>query len=435
MSLPQAVNQITDALQVPDWLADIRRQAAQGLADVGLPGRKDENWKYTPAAEALRRSTSMDTHPQDDNDELELPELLELDQAWSLVLVDGQLDPDLTDLDDLPEGVQLLSLAEAIGQGCDWLAERWWQPEACADQGFSLLNSVWAGQGLVLRVSADTQLQRPIRLLTIDSGSTRGQLLSLRNLIWLEQGASATLIEEHRASDDASSFANVLTQLHLEQGARLDHTRISRLADASRQVNRCHAWLGTDAHLYHRAFDLGGALLRNDLSVELQQSGASLVMDGLYLLDGKQHVDNHTRVDHCVGETHSEQIYRGIIGGRGHGVFNGKAVVHKGADGTEAHQNNANLLLSRGGEIDTKPELEIYAEDVQCSHGATVGQLDATALFYLRSRGLAQDQARRLLMEAFAWTLIERLPEGPLRDHLQQEVAGVLHSLTGDQVS
>jgi Fe-S cluster assembly protein SufD len=433
MTLPQgtATSHLATA-PVPAWLAEIRRQAAQDLSRVGLPDRKEENWKYTAAKKALESNSQLDTQASE-SDEISLPDSLDMDDAWSLVLVDGQIDDDLTELENLPEGVELVSLEDALAEGGhDWLSEAWWQSPATRDQGFSLLNSVWAGQGLVVRVAAGVELERPIHLLTIDSGSHRGQLLSLRNIIQLGEGAKVDVVEEHRSSDEGCGFSNVLSQVALARGAQLSVTRVTRLADQAHQVNRLVATLASEASLTHRAIDLGGALVRNDLDIDLVDEQASLTMDGLYLVGGKQHVDNHTLVKHSVPNTSSEQIYRGILAGQGHGVFNGKAYVEKGADGTEAHQNNANLLLSKRAEIDTKPELEIYAEDVVASHGATVGQLDSTALFYLRSRGLSEAKARRLLMEAFAWELIDRMPEGSLREQLLDEVGRVLDGLTGE---
>jgi Fe-S cluster assembly protein SufD len=191
------------------------------------------------------------------------------------------------------------------------------------------------------------------------------------------------------------------------------------------------ASLGCDSRLRHAAFDLGGALVRNDISIDIVHPGASVELYGLYLASGRQHIDNHTRVDHRVGPATSSEEYRGILGDRARCVFNGKAIVHKGADGTDARQANHNLLLSDKAEIDTKPELEIYADDVKCSHGATVGQLDKKALFYLRSRGLDREEAARILTRAFAAVIVARAPVQNARSHIEALIDEQLQVIVG----
>jgi Fe-S cluster assembly protein SufD len=217
-----------------------------------------------------------------------------------------------------------------------------------------------------------------------------------------------------------------VTQLNLAGGSRAAFVRIQDRDRAHYQVGKLTARLHRDATLDYASFDFGGALIRQDVFAELLEPGAAVHMNGLYLADGRQHIDNHTRVDHRVGPATSREVFHGILNGKARCVFNGKAIVHAGADGSDAEQSNHNLLLSQQAEIDTKPELEIYADDVKCSHGATVGQLDEQALFYMRSRGLDREQARHMLTRAFAGQILARLPIASLRALLESRIDGRL---------
>ncbi len=221
-------------------------------------------------------------------------------------------------------------------------------------------------------------------------------------------------------------------QVTLAEGAALDVVRIQQRQTEHLNVNRVTAQLARDASFDYSNFDFGGALARNDIIADIAGAGASVNLKGLYLAGGRQHIDNHTRVDHRVGPATSAEDYRGILGGRSRCVFNGKAVVHAGADGTDADQSNHNLLLSANAEIDTKPELEIYADDVKCSHGATVGQLDETALFYLRSRGLDEGQATQILTRAFASTIADQVPIAGCREYLAAAMDEKLDTLVSE---
>ena len=235
-------------------------------------------------------------------------------------------------------------------------------------------------------------------------------------------GTSAEIVEFHTSLGDADQYANTVLKLKVGNDAALAHIRIQDRSLAHLQTGRTTVSVGRGARFESASFDLGGGMVRNDLDIDIAQPGAEVSFDGLYLAGDGQHIDNHTRVDHRVGPATSRQEYRGILNGNCRCVWNGKAIVHKGADGTDARQANHNLLLSEKAEIDAKPELEIYADDVKCSHGTTVGQLDETALFYLRSRGLGRNQATRVLTHAFAAGLVQRAPVAAATDTITELV-------------
>jgi Fe-S cluster assembly protein SufD len=227
----------------------------------------------------------------------------------------------------------------------------------------------------------------------------------------------------------ADHYANSVVNLTLGDNSQVDYVRIQDRELHHNQTNRLAVTTGRDGKFNHCAFDLGGRLIRNDLTIDIVLPGSRSVFDGLYLVGDQQHIDNHTRADHRVGPAESHQEYRGILTGRARGVWNGKAIVHVGADGTDAEQANHNLLLSEKAEINAKPELEIYADDVKCSHGTTVGQLDETSLFYLRTRGLSKQEARQILTRAFAQTIVGKSPIASIHDMLAKKIATRLGEL------
>ena len=242
----------------------------------------------------------------------------------------------------------------------------------------------------------------------------------------MEANTEATLIENYIGLDDANYFTNTVTEVSLADGANLQHYKVQQESLNSTHIGNLNVMQQKDSRLISHSISLGGSLVRNDIHSQLAAEGASVVLNGLYMTKGKQHIDNHTRVDHLKPNTHSEENYRGVMNDNSRAVFNGKVIVHPQAQKIEAHQHNANLLLSDNAEIDTKPELEIYADDVKCSHGATVGQLDQDMLFYLRTRAIDEETAKSLLTFAFVEEVISKITLAPLRERLEHLVVGQL---------
>jgi Fe-S cluster assembly protein SufD len=269
------------------------------------------------------------------------------------------------------------------------------------------LNAALLKEGL--RIVVEGTIDKPIGILVID-GTEDTSVSQAYIEVALANHSTASVIEYHASLGDADQYANTVVSLVVGDGATANHVRVQNRARNHVQTGRTDISVGKDANFRSAGFDLGGGLIRNDIVINISNAGADVSFDGLYLAGEGQHIDNHTRVDHRVGPAISKQEYRGILNGKCRCIWNGKAIVHEGADGTDADQANHNLLLSDKAEIDAKPELEIYTDDVKCSHGTTVGQLDETSLFYLRSRGLDREHATQILTHAFAAGIVARAP-------------------------
>ncbi len=360
-----------------------------------FPTTRDEDWKYTDLSQARDiASRWLDEKPstaaaslQDDLTGITSA----IDAAW-LIIADGELQTP-----QLPDGVTVETV-DAIPVGDSALAE---------------FNAALVSDGIRIRVSG--QVARPIGLLLLDSAEQTSVAQAYIE-IEFETGASGEIIEYHASRGDADQYANTFVTVRVGDAAIANHVRVQDRGRHHVQTSKTRVSLGKDGRFNSASFDLGGGLVRNDIDIDIANTGAEVAFDGLYLAGDGQHIDNHTRVDHRVGPATSRQEYRGILNGRCRCVWNGKAIVHEGADGTDADQANHNLVLSEKAEIDAKPELEIYTDDVKCSHGTTVGQLDETALFYLRTRGLDRNAAMQVLTHAFAAGLVSRVPVEAARD-------------------
>lgn len=411
-----------------DALHAVRENALAAFGRTGFPDTRQEDWKYTNlgAAAELSNAWLRDTHTVVSARPLSEPlcqwiarTTAQIPARW-LVIANGVAEP--ASLDGLrnlqPERLKVRSAAT----GGDL-------PPFVADDAMSRFNEALIRDVLHIEVGAGQSVDETVGFLIVDDVTDAASVSQVRIVIDLAENARANFIELHATVGDHDQFANCVTDLRLARGARAGFVRIQERGGQHYQVGRLTARLARDATLKHAAFDLGGAMIRNDIDVAIREPGAAVELLGLYLASGRQHIDNHTRVDHCVGPAISAEEYRGILTDRARCVFNGKAIVHTGADGTDARQSNHNLLLSDKAEIDTKPELEIYADDVKCSHGATVGQLDTDALFYLRSRGLDENEAARALTRAFAATIVERVDMADVRPYLEAIVDRKLQAL------
>ncbi len=354
-----------------------------------LPTTRDEDWKYTDLS-GVRELSARWLAAGGDAPPLELEDEIaritsRIDACW-IVIANGELQ-DFTSID----GVTAEKLAE---------------PPA-TDGALAELNAALLKDGL--RVRFDGSPEKPLGLLIID-GTREASVTQTFVEIEFAAGASGEIVEYHASYGDAEQYANGVVRIDVHDGASAKHVRVQDRQRRHIQTGLTLASVARDARYSMAGFDLGGGLVRNDIVIDIVEPGAEVAFDGLYLAGDGQHIDNHTRVDHRVGPATSRQEYRGILNGVCRCVWNGKAIVHAGADGTDADQANHNLLLSDKAEIDAKPELEIYADDVKCSHGTTVGQLDETALFYLRSRGLDERHATQVLTHGFAAGLVSRIP-------------------------
>jgi Fe-S cluster assembly protein SufD len=408
-----AIDALREAVRrMPDnGLAAARGAALARLDANGLPTTTHEDWKYTDLGQVVELSNEWlakgaVTSPVADADIAAIT--AQIAANW-LVIRNGMVDT--ASIESFSNGALQVGLLSASSK-----------PLEC-DAPLSGLNVALLQDGVSIKVPANVELAGPVGLLFIDNASTDVGVSQARVVIELKAQSVANVIEYHASTGNAAHYANTVVEVSLVDGARCNYVRIQDRQAGHNQTERLTATLGRDCQLHHAAFDLGGKLVRNDLGIKLAAPGAATTFCGLYLASGDQHIDNHTRVDHLVGPASSNQEYRGIVAGTSRCVWNGKAVVHRGADGTDANQANHNLLLSAKAEIDAKPELEIYADEVKASHGTTIGELDRNALFYLRTRGLDEPAARRLLIRAFAQKIVALSPLPAIHETLSHKVA------------
>jgi len=398
----------------PDWFKALRQAGVEQFRAHGLPTRKDEAWKYTGLARIEQHAV-----------QLTCPTQVTVASAARPIAEDGQqvriLDGRVLECrGELPAGVRLLTLEDALSieiDGLQALLESLppvLQNKLSAD-GFSALNTAMLENGLVIHVAAGVDGGR-ILLNWSTSVTDIACLFNSRVCLILEPGAKLELLEQFETPCPNTNTSNIVVQAALAEGASLQHVRLQQESDATGLITRTEISQQADSEYSYYGFDFGGGLVRHDLHCSLLGNAAKASLNGAYLLDGSRHVDNHAKVDHMAPDGFSEQYFRGVAGGSSKAVFNTAVYVHPGADGTEARQSNANILLSKRAEIDTKPELEIYADEVIASHGATVGQLDEQAIFYLRSRGLGKEQSRQLLTTAFCRSVSDKLAAGKFAD-------------------
>jgi len=412
----------------PDWLADARRSAAESLARDGLPGPRSESWKYTNLRALERRSfANGDAEAATrliDPASFQLPAV----EGPRLVFVNGVWRSDLSNMAALPQGLSLMSLATAsdaeLAASKNLLTQDYGDPASA----FARLNTALASEGAIVRVAAGTQIVEPIHLVFVGAAAENDVAWNARVLVELGERASLRLIEHHvgARAGSAGQLGNIVAQYALAQHARLEVVQIQDAAETATLIRRSEFALSADASLALHTLEIGAQMTRHDLAVDLAGAGARFDSRGVFALHGRQHADTHLDVQHNARDTTSDILWRGVADQRSRGVFHGAITVAAGADGADARLSNKNLLLSANAEIDTQPVLEIHADEVKAAHGATVGQLDERALFYLRSRGLPLDSARRLLISAFCSAVFDDLAPMRLREHLDSLLASRL---------
>jgi len=405
----------------PAWLNELREAGIASFTSLGFPTPKIEEWKYTnlepiAAFDFSRRAGTRKKISQADL----LSEAFADASGTRLVFLNGVYAPELSSRDRLPEGVGLQSLAESIKGDDEFLSTQLGRYASYRQQSLVALNTAFIGDGAVLVVPPGRRLAEPVQLIYV-SGADGEQLVTHpRTLIFLGVGSEAKIIESYIGMTRESYFCNAVTELIAERDSLAEHCRVQREGEAAFHTGTLEAKLARGAHLTAHAVTLAGSLVRNDVHVSLEGEGAECVLNGLYLGSGRQHIDNSTVIEHVKPRASSFELYKGILNGAAHGVFNGKIVVHKDAQKSDARQVNKNLLLSDDAVVNTKPQLEIHADDVKCSHGSTIGQIDPDALFYFRSRGLGLAEARRLLSSAFAADVVARIKVASLRQRLDE---------------
>ena len=404
----------------PAWLRDARAEALRALRTEGLPTPRNEAWKYTAlrALEARQFAVHIGDVPATvDATALDLPGI----SGPRLVFVNGVFSAGLSKVGDLPAGLGLATLAQELRTHPEPLRFLLTRHYAGRGEAFARLNTALAGDGVLLRVAPGVQVQAPVHVVHVGAPAQGDVAWALRHLVELGQGSALTLIEHHLGAANAH-FGNLVAQFSLQAGARLHLVQWQEAASAATLVRRTEFDLGEDARVESTTLELGGSLVRHDVQARLRGARAHWASRGCFSLGGRQHADTQLDVRHEARDTSCDIFWRGLADQRARGVFRGAITIAAGADGSAAALSNKNLLLSPHAEIDTQPVLEIYADEVQASHGATVGQLDERALFYLRSRGVPQAQARAMLIAAFCREALDGIADTALREHLAERL-------------
>ncbi len=406
------------------WLDALRSQGIEAFRANGLPNRKVEAWRYTSVSALEKQSFAPLAEPVP-LDALPEGAALAIDGARRIVFVNGRLRADLSDLGDLPEGVEASSLAEALG-GKDGDLEELIAPASKERDGaLAALNDAFMEDGLVLRIAAGASVDAPIHLISVGM-PVEGQAVAFhpRNLVVAAKGSRATLIESHIGVGEGSYFSNSVTDIRVEKGATLTHAKLQDEGPKAFHVALGRVRIGDEAVYDNFVLHRGAELARNEVHARIDGTGAECRLNGAYLGANRQHIDNTTVIEHKAPGSRSSEVFKGALDGRARGVFQGRIVVHRDAQQTDGHQLNKTLLLDRNAEMDAKPELVIYADDVKCSHGATIGELDETALFYLRTRGIDEAAARDILVSAFLNEAVEELRDPALADAFRARIEG-----------
>lgn len=402
------------------WLRPIRESALARFAELGFPGPNVEDWRFTNVAPIANTEFRLLGEPEAElsarqAEAFRLPGA----DAHTIVLVNGRYAPELSEVGALPKGVRVMGLAEALETDRARVEAHLARYADAQNHPFTALNTAFFEDGGFVYVPRGVVLERPVHLLYVTVPAAEPTILHPRNLIVADEEAQATVVEHYESVGDGVYFSNAVTELVVGPNGVVAHYVIERESTQAYNVETLRIHQERSSNVASHTVLLGGALVRNNVHPVLAGEGCECVINGLFMGRGEQHLDNYMRVEHAAPHGDSRQFYNGILDDRAHGVFHGRIVVHPGAQKTDAKQTNRNLLLSGQAQIDTKPQLEIYADDVKCTHGATIGQLDEDAIFYLRSRGIPQAEARAVLLLGFAGESLERMRSQPMRGYLE----------------
>lgn len=396
---------------------DIRKTAINRLPSLDFPTRRNEDWKYTSVNKVLKPQYVEGTHVGLTKEQIE-PFLIEGLDANLFVFVNGWLDEKLSDFQET-EGLSIKNIGAALtNDSTKDLVLPYLQHFSETDENpFVALNAAFVRSGQFIHIAANKVIEKPLHFLYLAVPGKNDTFINVQNIVVAERSSQFTLVESFYSLEEGTSayFNNVVNRFQLKENAVVDHYKIQEESLNGFQINNTEATQDRNSTYSSYAVDLGGQIVRNNLSSILKSEGTMTHMKGIYLANGHQHIDNQTFMDHAFAHCDSNELYKGVLTDHARGVFNGKVIVRQDAQKTNAFQQNSNLVLSETAVMDSKPQLEIYADDVKCSHGATIGQLDEEAVFYLRSRGLDNDQARSLLQFAFLGEVLDEFPNEAIK--------------------
>ncbi len=420
-----------------DRIRTLRRDALESFADLGFPRTSNEDWRYTSVSKMTPLEFKRPSSFQPDGSaSTELQRLRSVFLGGTagrmLVFLNGRFLPELSSFNGEMPGVETLSLAAARKSHSDLVEKHLARYATLEGRSFSALNTAFHEDGAFVHVAKDVAAKFPIHLVFVANGPERPMAIHPRNLIVLEAGSSASVIQSYVGLACESYLTNVVTETVIGENAHLEHFKIQQEGRRAFHISDLRIDLARHGVMSDCSIAIGGSLARNDVTGNLRAEGAECHLNGLYMVTGNQHVDNHTTLDHVSPHTISRENYKGILDASSRAVFNGKVIVRPDAQKTDSVQSNKNLLLSENAVVDTKPQLEIFADDVKCAHGAAIGELDEDALFYLRARGIPRAEARALLTHAFASEIVDRIRWDALRRRLDGNISLWLSSSSSE---
>ncbi|MDP3775919.1 MAG: Fe-S cluster assembly protein SufD [Gemmatimonadales bacterium] len=408
----------------PEWLRVLRAGALARFAELGFPTTKLEAWRFTsvqPIAETAFAPASEASGELPAGKSLERLELCEARRHLA-VFVNGRFVEALSSVAGLPAGARVGSLVGALEREPELVERHLARQALLDDNAFAALNTAFVHDGAFVYLPEGTVMEEPVQLLFLSMPGAEPMVSHPRSLIVVERMARASVVETYAGHGDGVYWTNAVTEVVLGDGARADCYRVQRESERAYHVATTQTRQGRDSVLSVHAVVLGAVLSRHDIGTVLDGPGGKCTLNGLYLLEGRQHADHHTTIDHAQPHCESHEYFNGVLDGRSRGVFNGRIIVRKGAQRTDSKQTNNNLVLSEEARADSQPQLEIYADDVKCTHGATLGPIDEKALFYLKSRGLSPNEAQGLLTYGFGAEILDRMEIAPLRVQLERLV-------------
>jgi Fe-S cluster assembly protein SufD len=411
------------------WLKKLREDGFARFAEAGFPTTHDEDWRFTNVAPIARTAFTLAGPGAHSVSKAELLPYLLPNALCRLVFVNGNFVEALSVVGELPAGVRVHSLAATRAAKPEVLEPHLGRYLDTQRDAFAALNTAFLNDGAFIYVNKGTVVEQPIHLLFVSTAAETPMMTHPRTLIVAEDQSQVAIVEDYVSLGSGTAFSNAATELVAGESAVVSHYMIERESTDAFNISTLRIQQARAANVATHSILLGGGLVRNNVHPVLNGEGADCLINGLFLGNGTQHLDNYMLVEHAQPHCESRQFYNGILDGKSHGVFHGRIIVHKDAQKTDAKQTNRNLLLSDDAQIDTKPQLEIYADDVKCTHGATIGQIEENALFYLRSRGIDERSARRLLLLAFASECLDRMKEESVRSHIEELIHSNLFSL------
>jgi len=404
------------------WFVPVRKASMARFMELGFPSTAHEDWRYTNVASIAEKIFSQPKTANESGLASQINALRVSAEVPLLVSINGWISQRLSSAGKLPQGVRLGSLREAIEQENPVVRSHLGKHARHMEHPLTALNTALFEDGMFLEIGAGAIVERPVHIIHLVTPGSCPQMAHTRNLIVCGENSQCSVIETYMSEDTGEHFNNVVTELVARDAAVVDYYKITREGDETSHIGtlQLHQQRGSNVHAFFGTF--GGGLVRHDINTVLDGEGCDCGLNGIYMVNGRQHVDNHLVVEHAKPHCDSREYFKGVLDGHGKGIFSGKIIVRPGAQKTDAKQTNASLLLSRDAQVESKPQLEIFADDVKCTHGATIGQMNEEAIFYLQSRGIDEHSARGLLVFAFANDVLERVRIEPLRHQLERIV-------------